>query len=52
VATYRLGLSNDDLTRPKSSLLRFALRGAMDYLLRNSVVGALTESALAAAKVE
>jgi len=52
VATYRLGLSNDDLTRPKSSLLRFALRGAMDYLLRNSVVGALTESALAAAKVQ
>jgi hypothetical protein len=50
VVTYRLGLSGDDLSYP-NTLLRMAVYRAMDHLLRNSVVGVLTESALAAAKV-
>jgi hypothetical protein len=51
VLTYRLGLSGDDLSSP-NTVLRMAVHKAMDYLLRNSVVGVLTESALAAAQAQ
>jgi hypothetical protein len=51
VVTYRLGLSGDDLSYP-NTLLRMAVSRAMDHLLRNSVLGVLTESALAAAKAQ
>ena len=49
VATYRLGLSGEDLTSP-NTLLCWAVNRAMNHLLRNSVVGMLVESALAASK--
>jgi hypothetical protein len=51
VATYRLGLSGEDLSSP-NTLLRIAIHRAMDHLLRNSVVGILAGSALAVAKVQ
>ena len=51
VATYRLGLSGEDLSCP-NTLTRMAIHRAMDHLLRNSVVGVLAETALAAAKVQ
>jgi hypothetical protein len=51
VVTYRLGLSGEDLSYP-NTLLRMAVSRAMDHLLRNSVLGVLTESALAAVKAQ
>lgn len=51
MATYRLGLAGEDLSHP-NTILRLSLSRSMDHLLRNSVVGLLTESALAAAKVQ
>jgi hypothetical protein len=48
VATYRLGLSSEDLS--SGTLSRWAVNRAMNHLLRNSVVGMLVESALAASK--
>jgi hypothetical protein len=47
VATYRLGLTGDDLSAP-NTLLRLILHRSMDHLLRNSVVGTI----LAASKVQ
>jgi hypothetical protein len=46
VATYRLGLSGEDLSSP-NTLLRMAIHRSMDHLLRNSVVGILAGSAAA-----
>jgi hypothetical protein len=51
VATYRLGLSGEDVSSP-NTLLRIVIHRAMDHLLRNSVIGVLAGSALAAAKVQ
>jgi hypothetical protein len=48
-ATYRLGLSGEDLSS-RNTLLCWAVNRAMNHLLRNSVVGMLVESALAASK--
>lgn len=50
VATYRLGLSGEDLSSP-NTLLRMAIHRSMDHLLRNSVVGTILAGS-AAAKVQ
>jgi hypothetical protein len=49
VATYRLGLTGEDLSAP-NTLLRMILHRSMDHLLRNSVVGTILAGS-AAAKV-
>jgi hypothetical protein len=51
VATYRLGISGDDLSS-HSTLLSWAVNRAMNHLLRNSVVGMMVESALATSKAQ
>jgi hypothetical protein len=50
VATYRLGLSGEDLSSP-NTLLRMVIHRSMDHLLRNSVVGTILAGS-AAAKVQ
>jgi hypothetical protein len=50
VATYRLGLTGEDLSAP-NTLLRMIIHRSMDYLLRNSVVGTILAGS-AAAKVQ